>query len=157
MLAIKLYSVAINSMADERTASNFTWFNSAVRNRQEVKTLVDMIQVRQWYLNQGSDKPKTHPTVRWADLDKIINGRTTAAESKDSKDTEISEDEDEDEDDEEIDIEPQREFVTEGEVDLLSESLLNMLIDEPVDAPQSTAAVDTSVAEPVTSAVDWNF
>ncbi|KAI0327039.1 hypothetical protein GY45DRAFT_1257848 [Cubamyces sp. BRFM 1775] len=50
MLAIKLYSIAVNSMADERTASNFTWFNSALRNRQEVRTLVNMIQVRQWYL-----------------------------------------------------------------------------------------------------------
>ncbi|TBU37678.1 hypothetical protein BD309DRAFT_875954 [Dichomitus squalens] len=50
MLAIKLYSIAINSMADERTASNFTWFNSSLRNRQQVGTLVDMIQVRQWYL-----------------------------------------------------------------------------------------------------------
>ncbi|TBU55402.1 ribonuclease H-like domain-containing protein [Dichomitus squalens] len=52
MLAIKLYSIAINSMADERTASNFTWFNSSLRNRQQVGTLVDMIQVRQWYLTK---------------------------------------------------------------------------------------------------------
>lgn len=50
MLAIKLYSIAVNSMAEERTVSTFTWFNSRLRNNQEVQTLVDMIQVRQWYL-----------------------------------------------------------------------------------------------------------
>ncbi len=50
MLAIKLYSVAVNSMAEERTVSTFTWFNSRLRNNQQVQTLVDMIQVRQWYL-----------------------------------------------------------------------------------------------------------
>ncbi len=52
MLAIKIYACTVNSMADERTASNFTWYNSAIRNKQDVKTLSDMIQVRQWYLNE---------------------------------------------------------------------------------------------------------
>ena len=50
LLAMKHYAVAINSMADERTASNFTWFNSSLRNHQQVGTLVDMIRVWQWYL-----------------------------------------------------------------------------------------------------------
>ncbi|RPD75161.1 hypothetical protein L226DRAFT_570822 [Lentinus tigrinus ALCF2SS1-7] len=54
-------------MADERTASNFTWYNSAIRNRQDVKTLTNMIQVRQWYLNE-SVPPRTHPVVRWSKL-----------------------------------------------------------------------------------------
>ncbi|OJT07823.1 hypothetical protein TRAPUB_1283 [Trametes pubescens] len=74
MLAIKLYSVAVNSMAEERTVSTFTWFNSRLRNNQQVQTLVDMIQVRQWYLYKDypNKSPTTHPTVRWADLDKEI-------------------------------------------------------------------------------------
>ncbi|RPD81399.1 hypothetical protein L226DRAFT_608637 [Lentinus tigrinus ALCF2SS1-7] len=56
-------------MADERTASNFTWYNSAIRNRQDVKTLTNMIQVRQWYLNEDeSVPPQTHPVVRWSKL-----------------------------------------------------------------------------------------
>jgi len=40
-----------NSMADERTASNFTWFNSSLRNRQDIGTLTWMIQIRQWALH----------------------------------------------------------------------------------------------------------
>ena len=50
MLAIKIYSICPDSMADEHTASTITWFNSAVRNRQEVSTLIDMVQVRQYEL-----------------------------------------------------------------------------------------------------------
>jgi hypothetical protein len=43
----------MNSMADERTVSNFTWFNSSLRNRQNVGTLTRMIQIRQWVLHLG--------------------------------------------------------------------------------------------------------
>lgn len=50
-LAIRIYSASINSMADERTVSNFTWFNSSLRNRQKVGTLTWMIQIRQWVLH----------------------------------------------------------------------------------------------------------
>ena len=52
MLAIKLYSLAVNSMAEERTISTFTWLNSNLRNGQHAKTLVDMVQIRQWYMYQ---------------------------------------------------------------------------------------------------------
>ncbi|KAF8426126.1 hypothetical protein L210DRAFT_3566250, partial [Boletus edulis BED1] len=36
-------------MADERTVSTITWLNSAKRNRQEVSTVQDHIQIRQWH------------------------------------------------------------------------------------------------------------
>lgn len=49
MLAIKIYSALVNSMPDERTGSNITWFNSPLRGNQHVSTLVNMIQVGQWY------------------------------------------------------------------------------------------------------------
>jgi hypothetical protein len=49
MLATKIYSVLVNSMADEQTGSKFTWFNSALRGSQNVQTLTNMIQVGQWY------------------------------------------------------------------------------------------------------------
>jgi hypothetical protein len=49
MLAIKLFSILVNSMPDERTNSTLTWFNSPLRGRQSAQTLVDMIQVGQWY------------------------------------------------------------------------------------------------------------
>ena len=38
-------------MADERMASNFTWFNSSLCNQQKVETLTWMIQIRQWVLH----------------------------------------------------------------------------------------------------------
>ena len=36
-------------MPDERTNSTITWFNSALRGNQNSQTLIDMIQVGQWY------------------------------------------------------------------------------------------------------------
>ncbi|KAF7985089.1 hypothetical protein HWV62_8971 [Athelia sp. TMB] len=44
-LAIKLFSMLVNSMPDERTNSTFTWFNSPLRGSQNMRTLSDMIQV----------------------------------------------------------------------------------------------------------------
>ena len=38
-------------MADERTASTINWLNSPLRNRQLAQTLIDMTQIRQWYMN----------------------------------------------------------------------------------------------------------
>jgi hypothetical protein len=52
-LATKLFSILVNSMPDERTNSNITWFNSPLRGNQDAQTLVDMIQVGQWYRNHG--------------------------------------------------------------------------------------------------------
>jgi hypothetical protein len=46
---IKIFSVLVNSMPDERTNSTITWFNSPIRGSQNAQTLVDMIQVGQWY------------------------------------------------------------------------------------------------------------
>ena len=36
-------------MLEERTMSVFTRMNSTARNRQQVRTLVDMTQIRQWH------------------------------------------------------------------------------------------------------------
>jgi hypothetical protein len=48
-LAIRIFSILVNSMPDERTNSTITWFNSAIRGNQSARTIVDMIQVGQWY------------------------------------------------------------------------------------------------------------
>ncbi|KAG9041166.1 hypothetical protein FS837_012651 [Tulasnella sp. UAMH 9824] len=42
---LALLSICANSMADERTMSKVTKLNTHLRNRQEVQTLVDMIQI----------------------------------------------------------------------------------------------------------------
>lgn len=49
MIAIKIFAVLVNSMPDERTGSKFTWFNSPLRGNQHGQTLVDMVQIGQFY------------------------------------------------------------------------------------------------------------
>jgi hypothetical protein len=49
ILAIRIFSVLVNSMPDERTNSTITWFNSPIHGNQMMSTLVDMIKVGQWY------------------------------------------------------------------------------------------------------------
>ena len=36
-------------MPDERTGSKITWLNSALRANQDLRTIVDMVQVGEWY------------------------------------------------------------------------------------------------------------
>ncbi|KAG2744426.1 hypothetical protein P692DRAFT_201775846 [Suillus brevipes Sb2] len=75
-LAVKIFSVLINSMPDERTGSKLTWLNSAIRGNQNAQTLVDMIQIGQWYgtkaENSGPRKEPYHPTVKFRDINKDL-------------------------------------------------------------------------------------
>ncbi|QRV83798.1 hypothetical protein RhiJN_11814 [Ceratobasidium sp. AG-Ba] len=64
-LAIKLYSIVPNSMAEERTVSNFTKLNSPDRGRQKASTIVFMTQIKQ---DEHRDEISTRPTVRFRDL-----------------------------------------------------------------------------------------
>ncbi|KIO32093.1 hypothetical protein M407DRAFT_67168 [Tulasnella calospora MUT 4182] len=61
--AVKLLSICANSMADERTMSKVTKLNSHVRNRQEVQTLVDMIQIAS-YTTFDPEVPETPIVMR---------------------------------------------------------------------------------------------
>ncbi|KEP46427.1 hypothetical protein V565_199460 [Rhizoctonia solani 123E] len=73
LLGIKLYSVVPNSMAEERTVSNFTKLNAPDRGRQKASTLVHMTQIRQHAQreeNQGS--PAVAPTVRFRDMSDLL-------------------------------------------------------------------------------------
>lgn len=45
----KLFSVVPNSMNDERTGSRMTFLFSKLRSRTDVNTMVEQIQVKQWY------------------------------------------------------------------------------------------------------------
>ncbi|KAF5312309.1 hypothetical protein D9619_003512 [Psilocybe cf. subviscida] len=58
-IAIKLYSVVPHSMADERTMSVVTMINSAQRNRQSVKSVFALAQIRSYYLRQKKPKART--------------------------------------------------------------------------------------------------
>ncbi|KAF8600686.1 hypothetical protein BDV93DRAFT_608572 [Ceratobasidium sp. AG-I] len=68
-LAIKFYSIVPNSMAEERTVSNFTKLNAPDRGRQKTSTLVFMTQVRQHQQRLlDPTKQAVAPTVRFRDL-----------------------------------------------------------------------------------------
>ncbi|KAF9784289.1 ribonuclease H-like domain-containing protein, partial [Thelephora terrestris] len=97
-LAIRIYSASVNSMADERTVSNFTWFNSSLRNRQNVATLTWMIQIRQWalHLQNKKAKPLTKPVVAFYDIEEEIY--TKARQQADDSAEVLSEEEGSDRD-----------------------------------------------------------
>ncbi|KAN0087885.1 hypothetical protein V8E55_006506 [Tylopilus felleus] len=76
-LATKIFAALVNSMPDERTGSVFTWFNSPLCANQSPQTLIDMIQIGQWYRGNGQKgsgrarEPKTpyRPVVKFRDMD----------------------------------------------------------------------------------------
>ncbi|KAJ3720671.1 hypothetical protein C8R42DRAFT_643053 [Lentinula raphanica] len=74
MLAIRIFSMTVNSMADERTNSHITWFNSALRSNQKADVLIDMVLVGQWYGKHQNDKAKSprHPVVRFCDISETV-------------------------------------------------------------------------------------
>ncbi|KAI0027166.1 ribonuclease H-like domain-containing protein [Vararia minispora EC-137] len=74
-LAIKLFSVVPNSMADERTGSAMTKVNSADQNNLKPETIIHLIQLRQHYMRQRTQKTKHKhiPMVKFYELDKILH------------------------------------------------------------------------------------
>ncbi|KAG8776331.1 hypothetical protein FRC12_000974 [Ceratobasidium sp. 428] len=63
-VAIKLFSLVPNSMAEERTVSCFTKLNAKDRSRHKVSTLVHMTRIRQHLIRERANKKP----VRTADL-----------------------------------------------------------------------------------------
>ncbi|KAG1835015.1 hypothetical protein DFJ58DRAFT_821041 [Suillus subalutaceus] len=56
-------------MADERTVSTIMWLNSPTRSRQDIATLKETIQIRQWHRwKPDSVASKTAPSVKWCDM-----------------------------------------------------------------------------------------
>lgn len=56
-------------MADERTMSKITRLNSALRNRQDATTIIDMIQIASYGQNSPeASAPPPRPVVRFRDL-----------------------------------------------------------------------------------------
>ncbi|KAG1749559.1 hypothetical protein EDB19DRAFT_1680924 [Suillus lakei] len=63
-------------MADERTVSTITWLNSSTRSRQDISTLKEHIQIRQWHRWQvDSVAPTVAPSVKWQDMYATIHGK----------------------------------------------------------------------------------
>ncbi|KII82918.1 hypothetical protein PLICRDRAFT_180918 [Plicaturopsis crispa FD-325 SS-3] len=128
-------------MADERTVSSFTWMNGGLRNRQEVRTLVDMTQIRQWHRHDPKKAEKIQrPTVKFYDLTEDIFGAIkSSAEVPPLENSSLYVDEDEEEvdddspgwtDDTLMIEEPADDFGSlEGDVDLDAPELVDVLAD----------------------------
>ncbi|KAL0959189.1 hypothetical protein HGRIS_014470 [Hohenbuehelia grisea] len=78
--AIRIYSMTPNSMADERTASVFTWLNSAKRSAMKGSTLVRLAQLRAHYRRENEPKPSAvnRPTVKFRDMSRTIFGNPSS-------------------------------------------------------------------------------
>ena len=48
-----MFAVLVNSMLDECTRLAFTWFNSPLHADQSPQTLINMVQIGQWYHGSG--------------------------------------------------------------------------------------------------------
>ncbi|KAJ7446301.1 hypothetical protein FB451DRAFT_1055250, partial [Mycena latifolia] len=70
MLAVRIFGILANSMPDERTNSNITWFNSPLRGNQKAENLLDMILVGQWHTYHAEvlRRPRRNPTVAFRRL-----------------------------------------------------------------------------------------
>ncbi|KAJ3718599.1 hypothetical protein DFJ43DRAFT_1042921 [Lentinula guzmanii] len=81
--AVKLYSILVNSMPDERWGSRKTRMNAPLRNKQKPSTIANMIQIGEWYgthmtttlkFLQKPEKPHKKPCVGF-ESGKIINSK----------------------------------------------------------------------------------
>ncbi|KIL70564.1 hypothetical protein M378DRAFT_155497, partial [Amanita muscaria Koide BX008] len=68
-------------MPDERTNSTITWLNSPVRGNQQSRSIINMIQVGQWYGKHVKDEPKvrTSTHIRCTPLTACIPGIASAS------------------------------------------------------------------------------
>ncbi|KAH7877021.1 ribonuclease H-like domain-containing protein [Lentinula edodes] len=171
-LAVKIFSITINSMADERTNSMITWFNSPYRGRQTSQTVESMVMVGQWYRRHDEASkvvpaPRKHPVVKFSNLDKTYL-KKLQFEPHPTRNLGDSSDESEDnEEDEEEQSEGEKEaqmpkkrgrkkrvissasciVVDENEINLASPALLAMISDELqtlCDTPESAMASGSS-------------
>ncbi|KAF8487250.1 hypothetical protein DFH94DRAFT_621639 [Russula ochroleuca] len=175
MLAIKIFSVLVNSMPDERTGSKITWFNSPLRANQDVSTLVNMIQIGQWYSvhKKGGPKEKHRPVVKFRDMEKDLmpqselsgSGRSAPLQRHDLHDSDDSGDSDDQGVDSSrsitITVDENDTFRVDDDVNLASEFLRNMLVTEPSRASTSGKApqCDPTPKQPGhdNEAIDWDF
>ncbi|KAF8601836.1 hypothetical protein BDV93DRAFT_607815 [Ceratobasidium sp. AG-I] len=92
-IAIKLFSIVPNSMAEERTVSNFTQLNTACRSRQNTRTLVQMTQIKQHHQRAKNElQSVVAPTVRFRDLSDILKKAETAPATEPPKGESVSHD-----------------------------------------------------------------
>ncbi|KAJ8089205.1 hypothetical protein PM082_014453 [Marasmius tenuissimus] len=93
-VALKIYALRPNSMAEERTVSNFTWITPPVRNRMSIATMSDMTTVRQYYKANDivTRKSNPQPILKYHQIVKAERESALTAGSEDAKPLEEEED-----------------------------------------------------------------
>ncbi|KAG1902034.1 uncharacterized protein F5891DRAFT_1027095 [Suillus fuscotomentosus] len=82
-IAQKIFSVKPNDMPEERTMSVFTRMNSVLRNCQQVQTLVDITQIRQWHMYDPEKfRLREQPTLDFFDVEQVIFGKGKSTASR---------------------------------------------------------------------------
>ncbi|KAG6806944.1 hypothetical protein H0H92_009504, partial [Tricholoma furcatifolium] len=75
-IAIKIFSATPHSMADERTMSAISIYNSALRNKLSVDIMVAMTQIKNFYRKQQGIKlrksARPHPVVKFYNIERIL-------------------------------------------------------------------------------------
>ncbi|KAK0443131.1 uncharacterized protein EV420DRAFT_1577094 [Desarmillaria tabescens] len=153
----------------ERTNSMITWFNSPLRGNQKVSTVVDMIQVGQWYgIHMKPDKkPGRRPAVKFREIQKDvlekIQSNTKKSGTSEESDAESETDDDSDDDDDAVsgnttvEAPREKEFKIDPDIDLASPSLLDLVSSEPVVEVSSLDKVPVSSLSDMDDLedVDW--
>ncbi|KAJ6607061.1 ribonuclease H-like domain-containing protein [Mycena sp. CBHHK59/15] len=180
ILAIKIFSMLVNSMPDERTNSHLTWFNSPLRGNQKAETLVDMIQIGQWYgkhakANVSPKKEPFRPVVKFRNLDENVlksvqQGGRRDAEGNAALEPDSDSDSDEEAEPESGDDEANQAreaaqsaftFDIDPDINISAPALLDLVTVTPASA--STAPTDRAqrqtvpVAQEKPEEVNWNF
>ncbi|KAG2116350.1 hypothetical protein BD769DRAFT_1778182 [Suillus cothurnatus] len=175
-LAIKIFSVLVNSMPEERTNSTITWFNSPTRGSQNAQTLVDMIQIGQWYgKHQNKDYvlSKYCPVVKFRNIEESVLQAVQTGSTDDESVADIdrvadSDNEDEAEDkllESEIDEHQPAQavaFEIHPDIDINSKALKDMVSTDPVSVV-STVGLSSMLESPQAAMMvtddgdaDWN-
>jgi hypothetical protein len=81
-------------MPDIRTNSTITWFNSPTRGSQNAQTLVNMIQIGQWYgkhQNKDYALSKYYPVVKFRNIEESVLRAVQTGSADDESVAEIDE------------------------------------------------------------------
>ncbi|KAJ8579685.1 hypothetical protein M405DRAFT_893983 [Rhizopogon salebrosus TDB-379] len=164
--------------------SKFTWLNSPTRNNQNAQTLVDMIQIGQWYgthkqTEKTRQKEPYRPTVKFRDIDRDLldevmlgekptTSQTAGAIEHTVHDLDNGDESDNEEEDNKSwdkpcnvadeDQVPEDDFLmADDDINLDSDFLRDMIATIPVFGVQKARMPQESVPVLNVSEPDWNF
>ncbi|KAJ7608836.1 ribonuclease H-like domain-containing protein [Mycena polygramma] len=162
ILAIKIFSILVNSMPDERTNSRLTWFNSALRGNQNAETLVNMIQIGQWYgthvnATASPEKEPYRPVVKFRNLEE--NVLKSVQQDEDSEAASDEEDEPESGDDEAKQAREAAQsaftFIIDPDIDISAPALIDVTPATTTTVPAQRQTVPAVQEEPEDVNWDW--